>query len=76
MVTKEFSKLVVVKEDEGGLYFDLHPEIIKELGWVTGDTLYWENLGDGRWSVSNKSTQKFNPVCTICTPGECVHLNC
>jgi hypothetical protein len=75
MVTKEFKQLVVVKEDDSGLYFDIAPEILTELGWVAGDTLYWEDLGDGRWSVSNKKMQNFNPVCTICTPGECVHIN-
>lgn len=67
---------LTVEQDDAGLYLQLTPEMVEELGWKLGDTIYWQDLGNGSWSVSNKVEQFFNPVCTICTPGECVHTNC
>jgi len=67
---------LIVEEDEQGLYLQFTPEMLEQLSWSVGDKIYWEDLGGGKWSLSNKSKQIFNPLCTICTPGECVHLNC
>jgi hypothetical protein len=67
---------LTVEQDEQGLYIQFTPEMLEQLGWAVGDKIYWEDLGTGSWSLSNKAGQNFNPVCTICTPGECVHLNC
>ena len=37
-----------VKQDEHGqLYIELPMELLKILGWESGDTLVWEAIGDG-----------------------------
>jgi hypothetical protein len=66
---------LTVEEDEQGLYLQFTPEMLQQLGWAVGDKIYWEDLGGGKWSLTNKAGQIFNPVCTICIPGECVHVN-
>lgn len=36
------------------LYLDLPPESLNQIGWDDGDTLLWEELDHGAWSVTKK----------------------
>jgi hypothetical protein len=49
----------IKKMDDGeDLYFELSPEDMEILGWVTGDTLVWESNNDGSWTISKKDDVK------------------
>lgn len=34
------------------LYIEFPPEALNQVGWDVGDTLIWEELPDGSWSVN------------------------
>ena len=36
------------------LYIEFPPDCINQVGWDTGDTLLWEELPDGSWSLKKK----------------------
>ena len=37
------------------LFIEFPMDAINQVGWDTGDTLIWEELDNGNWSVSKKS---------------------
>lgn len=44
--------LKIVKDEESGEYLlQLTDEVCEELGWEIGDSLKWEDQGDGSWSL-------------------------
>ena len=54
------SKVVTVVEDPdhpGELLLDLGDELCEQMGWSEGDTLEWQQLEDGRWSLKKISPQ-------------------
>jgi|TARA_R110000803_G_scaffold30857_8_gene69295 hypothetical protein len=36
------------------LFLELPPESLNQVGWDEGDTLLWEELDHGAWSVTKK----------------------
>jgi|TARA_B100001094_G_scaffold331179_1_gene398634 hypothetical protein len=36
------------------LFLDLPPESLNQMGWDDGDTLLWEELDHGAWSITKK----------------------
>ena len=57
---KMLSKVVTVVEDPdnpGELLLDLGDELCEQMGWSEGDTLEWQQLEDGKWSLKKISSQ-------------------
>jgi len=54
--TGENSWTVQVQEDgkTKELYLELPPEALAQVGWDIGDTLIWEELDNGNWSLKKK----------------------
>ena len=54
--TGEHSWTVQVQEDgkTKELYLELPPEALSQVGWDIGDTLIWEELDHGAWSIRKK----------------------
>lgn len=48
------SWVITLEEDPetGDLILPFTDEILAEVGWKTGDTLQWTDLGNGSWSLS------------------------
>ena len=40
--------------DTGDLVLPFTPDMLAQVGWDFGDTLIWEELGDGGWSLKRK----------------------
>ena len=40
--------------ETGELIMPLTPDMLRQVGWDIGDTLIWEDLHDGRWSLKKK----------------------
>jgi len=40
--------------ETGELILPLSPDILKQVGWDFGDTLIWEDLKNGSWSLRKK----------------------
>jgi len=36
------------------LLLDLGDQVCQSLGWQEGDTIVWQDMGDGRWSLTKK----------------------
>ena len=50
---------VTLEEDENGdLILPLSPDILRQMGWDEGDTLLWEELPDGNWSLKKKENNE------------------
>lgn len=46
---------VTVEENEDGdLILPLNEDILNQMGWDFGDTLVWEELDNGHWSLRKK----------------------
>jgi hypothetical protein len=46
---------VTLEEDENGdLILPLNEDILNQMGWDFGDTLVWEELEGGSWSLRKK----------------------
>lgn len=47
---------ITIEEDPetGDLVLPLNEDILKQMGWDFGDTLVWEDLGNGSWSLQKK----------------------
>ena len=55
--TGEHSWTVQVQEDgkTKELYLELPPEALAQVGWDIGDTVLWEELDNGNWSLRKKN---------------------
>jgi len=50
---------VSLEEDKNGdLILPLSPDILKQMGWDEGDTLLWEELPNGSWSLKKKENNE------------------
>ena len=45
---------IVEDPQTGDLLLDLTEELCNEMGWKVGDTLQWEKLDNGSWSLKKK----------------------
>lgn len=54
----------VVKVQEDGktkeLFIEFPPDCLDQVGWDIGDTLLWEELPDGNWSLKKKENDSDN----------------
>lgn len=50
---------VTVEQDGEDLILPLPEDMLKEVGWITGDVLQWHDNNDGTWSIMKK--QKLSP---------------
>jgi hypothetical protein len=46
--------ITLESDDEGNLVLPLDDEILKEVGWETGDTIDWIDNKDGSWTMKKK----------------------
>lgn len=55
-MTEKKSWTVILEEDPdtGDLMMPLPVDALSQLGWDFGDTLVWEDLKDGSWSLKKK----------------------
>ena len=52
------SNTITVQVDENGEHFLEFPEaLINQVGWDVGDTLIWEELPDGSYSVRKAESE-------------------
>ncbi len=40
--------------ESGDLIMPFTPDMLRQVGWDIGDTLIWEDLQDGSWSLRKK----------------------
>ena len=47
---------ITLEEDPetGDLIMPLTPDMLRQVGWDIGDTLIWEDLHNGSWSLRKK----------------------
>jgi hypothetical protein len=49
--------------ETGDLIMPLTPDMLSQVGWDVGDTLIWEELHNGSWSLRKKEDeQNSNPT--------------
>jgi hypothetical protein len=41
------------------LFLEFPPDVIDQVGWDTGDTLLWEELPNGSWSITKKQDETY-----------------
>jgi hypothetical protein len=60
MTDKQTSWTLDVQEDPetGDCILQFPPELLEQAGWQEGDTLIWEDQGDGSWSLSKKTVNE------------------
>ena len=46
----------------GELIMPFPPDLLAQVGWDFGDTLIWEDLEDGRWSLRRKGDGTDEPT--------------
>lgn len=59
MTAKQIGKnqwVLEVKENQKTkeVYIEFTQDVLNQVGWDEGDTLLWEELPDGNWSLSKK----------------------
>ena len=51
-------KTLEVKQNKHGeLYIEFPNELLNQVGWDEGDTLLWEELDHGAWSIKKKDEE-------------------
>lgn len=45
------TQVLAVDDDEEAYFIDIPDELLKELGWKSGDKVEWIDNGDGSYSV-------------------------
>jgi hypothetical protein len=50
---------ITLEEDPatGDLIMPLTPDMLRQVGWDLGDTLIWEDLHNGSWSLKKKEDE-------------------
>lgn len=51
--------ITLESDDEGNLVLPLDDEILKEVGWETGDAIDWIDNKDGSWTMKKKVETEF-----------------
>jgi hypothetical protein len=53
-------KIITLENDEeGNLVLPLSEDILKEVGWETGDVIDWIDNKDGSWTMKKKIKKEF-----------------
>ena len=57
--TTQSSWTVTLEEDPktGDLILPFTPDMLAQVGWNFGDTLVWEDLHNGSWSLTKKENK-------------------
>jgi len=59
MTHYSFIRTIVEDPDNPGeMLLDLGDELCKHMDWKAGDTLLWNDNGDGTWTLSKKAIDK------------------
>jgi hypothetical protein len=45
-----------VDPETGDLIMPLTPDMLSQMGWDTGDTLLWEEMDNGSWSLRKQDS--------------------
>ena len=47
---------ITLEEDPttGDLIMPFTPDMLRQVGWDLGDTLIWEDMGNGSWTLTKK----------------------
>jgi len=56
-MTNKWTVTVDVDPETGDLIMPLPTDCLNQMGWDLGDTLIWEDLQDGTWSIRKKECQ-------------------
>ena len=50
---------ITLEEDPetGDLIMPFPPDMLSQVGWDFGDTLIWEDMGNGSWTLTKKETE-------------------
>lgn len=51
--------ITLESDDEGNLVLPLSEDILKEVGWETGDVIDWIDNKDGSWTMKKKIKKEF-----------------
>ena len=51
--------ITLESDDEGNLVLPLSEDILKEVGWKTGDVIDWIDNKDGSWTMKKKIKKEF-----------------
>jgi hypothetical protein len=51
--------ITLENDDEGNLVLPLSDDILKEVGWKTGDVIDWIDNKDGSWTMKKKIKKEF-----------------
>ena len=51
--------ITLENDDEGNLVLPLSDDILKEVGWETGDVIDWIDNKDGSWTMKKKIKKQF-----------------
>jgi len=51
--------ITLESDDEGNLVLPLSDDILKEVGWETGDVIDWIDNKDGSWTMKKKIKKEF-----------------
>ncbi len=51
--------ITLESDDEGNLVLPLSDDILKEVGWETGDVIDWIDNKDGSWTMKKKIKKQF-----------------
>ena len=54
-----------VQENEGGAFVVFPDDAMEQLGWKEGDSINWQDNGDGSWSLTKKEEMEWVLVETI-----------
>lgn len=53
-MTQTWTITLETDPETGDLIMPIPPDCLKEVGWNIGDTLIWEDLKNGSWSLRKK----------------------
>lgn len=59
-MTKSWVLEIQEDPETGDAILEFPPELLESAGWKEGDTLVWEDMGNGSWSLSKKSSDSVN----------------
>ena len=55
---KKYTIKLIEDPETGDLILPLTSDILNQMGWDEGDTLLWEELPSGSWSIKKKEKEE------------------
>ncbi len=59
-MTKSWTLEIQEDPETGDAILEFPPELLEQAGWKEGDTLIWEDMGNGSWGLSKKNNDSVN----------------